>query len=386
MKFNCESNLLQKSINIVEKAVPAKSTLPIIENLFLEIVSNQLKLRGHNLEMGIEYTMPIENNNENGKILVKARTLSSIVSKLLNENLEFNIQDQKIKIKTKEVDFDLFGTNADEYPVFPEIEKGIKVQLTLKDLKELIKTTIFAVSFDETKQFLNGILCKSENKKILFLSTDGFRLALNSKTVADLKDDFSVIIPFKAINELAKISQIFEEDTKIEMNIAPNQVSFVMNNFILVTRVIKGQFPDYKQVIPSETENNLIISRREFLDACERASILAVESNNIIKFIIDENLTINAQAPNLGEFKEKIKINRTKGKVENKIVFNVKLLLDALRIIEDDEICFEFNSNVKPCIIKGKVNNEFIYVLMPIRTNENTVNETKKEQVVASPA
>ncbi|MFA5878588.1 MAG: DNA polymerase III subunit beta [Candidatus Margulisiibacteriota bacterium] len=373
MKFSCESNLLQKGISIVEKAIPTKSTLPILENIYIDILEKELKFRGHNLEIGIENYIEIENVDAKGKILIKARTLSNLISKLPNQKLTFILKDNKIQLKTASVDLDLYGINADEYPVFPEIEKGGQIELTVEELKDLIKMTIFAVSSDDTKQFLNGILCKKENDKVVFIATDGSRLSLNKKLIKSSNDDFSVIIPSKAVNEIYKIIQQVSSDTKIKINISANQVCFMMDKFILVTRIIQGQFPDYTQVLPKETINRFVISRRTLLDACERANIFAAEANDIVRFFFNkEGLIITAQAPSLGIFKEKIDLNKEKSEEDLKVAFNVKLLLDVLKHIESDDLILELNSKVSPCIIKAGNNNDYIYILMPIKTSDFT--------------
>ena len=371
MKFYCESNLLQKGISIVEKAIPSKSTLPILENIYIEILENELKFRGHNLEIGIENYINIENVDAQGKILIKARTLSNLISKLPNQKITFTIKDNKVQLKTNSVDLDLFGINANEYPSFPEVENGVQLELSVEDLKDLIKMTIFSVSFDETKQFLSGILCKKEKNKLIFISTDGFRLSLNKKKIISSQDDFSVIIPYKAVNEIYKIIQQVNSDTKIKINISSNQVCFMMDKFVLVSRIIQGQFPDYHQVLPEETINSFTISRKILLDACERANIFASEANDIIRFAFNKKgLIITSQAPSLGDFKEKVDINREKGEEDIKIAFNVKLLLDVLKHLESDDFRLEFNSQFSPCIIKEINNKEYIYILMPIKTND----------------
>lgn len=372
MKFRVKSQDLQKSINIVEKAVSPRSSLPVLENIFIETKEGQLKLRGNDLEIGIENTIPLESIEEEGSILIKAKTISSIVSKLDNQSLDIHVSDSNtFFLKGQKVDFDILGTASGEYPTFPSIEQGVQLSLSVEDLKDLIKHTIFSVSFDETKQFLNGILIKNEGDKLSFVSTDGYRLAFKTKTIQPLERDLSVIIPYKAVNELNRIIQNETNENIVNINISENQIAFKMNSFLLISRVIQGQFPDYKQVIPQQSQSEYVVSRRALLAAAERASIIASSSNNVVRLSFSGNaLTIKANAPGLGEFKEEIEVNRTKGEGETKIAFNIRLVLDVIKTVDVDNIKMMFNNELSPCRVEENGNDDFIYIIMPIRTSD----------------
>jgi DNA polymerase-3 subunit beta len=372
MKFRVKSQDLQKSINIVEKAVSPRSSLPVLENIFIETKEGQLKLRGNDLEIGIENTIPLENIEEEGSILIKAKTISSIVSKLDNQALDIHVSDSNtFFLKGQKVDFDILGTASGEYPTFPSIEQGVQLALSVEDLKDLIKHTIFSVSFDETKQFLNGILVKNEGDKLSFVSTDGYRLALKTKTIQPLDRDLSVIIPFKAVNELNRIIQNEDNASIVNVNISENQIAFKKDSFLLISRVIQGQFPDYKQVIPQQSQSEYVVSRRALLAAAERASIIASSSNNVVRLSFEGNtLTIKANAPGLGEFKEEIEVNRTRGEGETKIAFNIRLVLDVIKTVDVDNIKMMFNNELSPCRVEENDNDDFVYIIMPIRTSE----------------
>lgn len=384
MKFSCNSSELQKSITIVEKAISPRTSLPILENIFFELKNGRLRLRGNDLEIGIDYSMPVEKAESDGAILLKAKTISNIISKIPNQNLTIQADSQnKVIIKADQrLDFDILGTSADDYPEFPGIENGVRLTLTCADLRELIRHTIFAVSFDETKQFLNGILIKNEDNVLFFVATDGYRLSLKKKQIKTPDQDFSAIIPHKAMNEVQKILQNVAEGTEITLNISKNQVAFSMDNFLFVTRVIQGQFPDYRQVIPANSANAFSVPRRYFFDACERASIISSASNNVARLSFNDNhLIIKANAASLGEFREDIDIKRLKGSGETRIAFNVRLLIDAIKHMDMDDIKMEFNNELSPCIIRPLTGEEYLYIIMPIRTSDYQANEEKKEVV-----
>jgi DNA polymerase-3 subunit beta len=372
MKFSCDSDKLQKSISIVEKSVSPRTSLPVLENIYLELTGNQLTLRGNDLEIGIEHQIEVENVQAEGKVLLKAKTISSVLSKLPHQKLDIEVDSQNnIHINANNsLDFDLLGVATEEYPVFPSLEDGVRFSLPVSELKDLIKHTIFAVSFDETKQFLNGILVTVEKDNLVFVSTDGYRLSLKKSKVEGLSDNFSVIVPFKAMNEINKIIQNLDSKT-IDINISPSQVGFVMEGFLFISRVIQGQFPDYKQVIPAESLQSFNVSRKQFLDACERASIIASASNNVVRLSFDnDHITMRANAPSMGEFKESVSSSRAKGDGDAKIAFNVRLVLDSIKTLDVDNLRVEFNNELSPCMIIPANDDDYTYIIMPIRTSD----------------
>ncbi len=372
MKFKIKSQDLQKSINIVEKAVSPRSSLPVLENIYFEINEGKLKLRGNDLEIGIEHSISLENAEADGRILVKSKTISSIVAKLNNQFLDIKVDDKNtFKLQGQKVDFDILGTDASEYPLFPTIEDGSKLTLSIAQLKDLIKHTIFSVSFDETKQFLNGILVKNEGDNLHFVATDGYRLAMKTQKIIPLDKDLSVIVPHKAVNELNRIIQSEKDDKEIYINISENQIAFQLDSFLLISRVIQGQFPDYKQVIPPHSQSEYLVPRKQLLAAAERASIIASSSNNVVRLLFENNtVTMKANAPGLGEFKEEIDIENIKGDSPTRIAFNIRLVMDVIKTVEADQIKMSFNNELSPCRVEEKDNDDFIYIIMPIRTSE----------------
>ena len=299
------------------------------------------------------------------------------MSKLNSALVDVSVSDtNQVFIQSGQVDFDILGTSTEEYPVFPEIEKGTAISLSVGELRNLIKYTIFSVSFDETKQFLNGILVQSEKDSLSFVATDGFRLAIKTAPIPKQASDFSVIVPFKAMNELFRIIQSEEEDTPVQITLSENQVSFSMSHFCLISRIIKGQFPDYRQVLPKESSSLFTIQRRFLLDASERASIIANESNNVVKYQFqDDVLTIQANAAKLGEFKEDVTVKRNEGEGQTRIAFNVRLVLDAIKTVEADDVTMAFNNELSPCVLKSGNSDDFTYIIMPIRTSDYNEGE-----------
>jgi len=371
MKFSCQSNVLQKSISIVEKAVSTRSTIPVLENMYFELKNKQLILRGNDLEIGIEHGIQVDQSELDGSVLIKAKTISSIISKIPNQQLEVKADQTKMTLKGENIDFDILCLDSGEYPIFPNIETGQSFQITISDLTELIKHTLFSASFDETKQFLNGIFVKMEEGTLYFVATDGYRLALKQLKQETFNHQFAVIIPYKAMSELQKVIQQLDPTKSVNITISERQVSFSVDQFLLISRVIEGKFPDYKQVLPKQINNSIKLSRKALLEACERASIISSISNNVVRFNFEgAKIVIKAQAPAMGEFQEEIKVERIEGQDDLKIAFNVRLVVDALKNMESDDLKISLNDALSPCLYEPVSGGDYTYVIMPIRTND----------------
>jgi DNA polymerase-3 subunit beta len=372
MKFSCSTASLQKGISIVEKAISQRTTLPVLENLYLELSGTELKLRGNDLEIGIETLVHVDSTQNEGSVLVKAKTFSSILSKIQSGSINISVDSSnRMILQANKVDFEILCLSVDDYPVFPSVETGISFSVKVSEIKDLIKHTIFAVSFDETKQFLNGILIKSDSGVLYFVSTDGYRLSLKRHTLVESVSDFSLIAPFKAMNELNKILSGFGDDESVLVTVSDSQVAFSVDRFLLVSRVIKGQFPDYRQVMPKHSDNLFTASRLALLGACDRATIISSVSNNVVRLsFTDTQLVVRANAASMGEFTEEIGVTRVQGSGDVKIAFNVKLVLDGIRGIDSDEVRLEFNQGISPCVVRSANDEDYIYIVMPIRTND----------------
>jgi len=373
MQFSCSTSSLQKGIGIVEKAISQRTTLPVLENLYLDLSGNALRLRGNDLEVGIETTVGVNSAGIDGSILIRAKTFSSILSKIQSEIIDITVENSnRMIVKANKVDFEILCSSVDDYPVFPSIESGSAFSVKTGTLKDLIRHTLFSVSFDETKQFLNGIFVKVESGVLYFVATDGYRLSLKKKSLDTVNlPDFSLIVPYKAMNELNKILSGVSDDDDIQVNISDAQVAFSCDKFLLISRVIKGQFPDYRQVLPKHSDNLFSVSRFAMVNACDRATIIASTSNNVVRLqFTDDNLTIKANAAALGDFKEQIDVSRLQGSGDVKIAFNVKLVLDGIRGIDSDDVRLEFNQGISPCVVRSVTDEDYVYIVMPIRTND----------------
>ena len=349
---------------------------------------SQIILRGNDLELGIEYKLNVDVISPDGPVgvLLKAGTLSDILAKLNSDFIEFELTDSfKCNIKSNAVDFDIYGISSDEYPQFPDVERDVNFDIQTPVISDLIKHTIFSVSYDETKQFLNGIKIESKDNRCDFISTDGYRLSLKYASFESALPEFSCIVPFKTMNELSKILSAVKSES-IHICLSERQISFQVGTSLIVSRLINGRFPDYKQVIPKNTLFEYKISRQVLLNAAERANIIASHSNFVAKFLFTEsNLTISASNSKLGDYVEQLELSRHVGEREIAVSFNIKLLQEAFKIIDQQDIVFEINSELSPCVIKPVGDQTYTHILMPIRMSDyasaDSVNEESKNHL-----
>lgn len=378
MELSCSKENLLSGVQAVERIVSTKTTLPIIGNVLFETVKEGIKLSANNLEMGLEVFINADIKKE-GSILVPARTLGGIVSKLPSTDIHLNTTEKGIvKISYKQSNFNINGLSPDEFPVLPKIKESKPVKIAPKTFIDMAKQTVFAVSTSEDKYILNGVLLEmgksqvdKDESNIRMVATDGFRLARRGEKIPGVVQNASVIVPAKALAEVIRMIQGQDED--LVMNISTEQISFKYKDSYLVSRLIQGQFPDYKQVIPKSTEITMIAGTAALEEACERAAVIASGSLNIVKLKIqDGKLHIIASTPDVGNIDEVLDVE-IKGSSESMIAFNVRLILDVLKNIGSEKTAIEFTGPLNPGLIKPFGGDDYLYIIMPMKTMDTPV-------------
>ena len=377
MEFICEKKELQGGVATVEKVVATKSTLPIIGNILFEAGKSGIKLSANNLEIGMELGIKA-NVIKEGSILLPAKTISGIVSKLPETSISFKLNENgTVKLSYNQSYFNLHSLPSDEFPELTKVKEGKSFSLPAKKLIGMIKQTIFAVSGSEEKYVLTGVLMEvgksgqaGDSSNIRLVATDGYRMAKRGEK-AEIKGDagVSVIIPAKALQELAKVVE-GDEKEEIKINVSSEQISFRCGNFYLVSRLIQGQFPDYRQVIPRKSATKALINTEELLKAAERAAVIASGSANVTAFEVKTGkLTITANTPDVGNVSETINAEVKSGE-KNKASFNVRLITDVLNVMPTEKVIIEFGEGLSPGVIKPDGELDYLYIVMPIRTQE----------------
>ena len=371
MKFICEKENLLLGLNAVSRTSVGRTTTPILEGILLTLKNNQLIMTTNDLEIGMEYTLDNCDAIEEGSTVVECRMFGEIIRKLPNSSITISVNDKKLLVIECEGSiYKLSTMNAEEFPVLPNVNIEKSVHISQRMLKDMIKKTIFAVSAEENRPIFTGCLFEIKNNNMCVVAVDGFRLALR-KIMMTYEGNFSAIVPGKYLNEIIKNLQ--DNDEIIDIGIAKNQALFELKNCKIVTRLLEGEFLNYNNVIPEDRETRIKVNKSALQGAVERASIFSItasekEKKYPIKMFVSLGSVIISCTSQVGDAKEEV-IVETEGK-ELEIGFNPKYLLDALKVIEDEEIYMDFGTNISPCVIRPIADDKFTYMVLPVRLKE----------------
>ncbi len=377
MKVVVSRNDLLRGITTVQSAVAAKNTMPILANVLLEAKDQRFEFVATDLDMGIRLSVPAEVVGK-GSITINARKLSDICRELPDAVVDLETDDnQKLSIICQKSQFKVHGLPKDDFPILPEVKKDKTFKVKASLLQEMIRKTSFAVSTDETRYILNGVLFQIDGGKVRMVATDGHRLAYIQKKMEGKNDEkSSLIIPTKALNEVSKVisdalktkekEEEKENETVVEISSTENQVKFVIAGVEIVSRLIEGQFPNYEQVIPKESTKKLEISTSEFSAATKRVSILASEKSNSVRYKFSKGkVVISANTPDMGEAKEDFEIPYNDEEMQ--IAFNSKYVLDVLKNIGTENMFLELTQPLNPGVFKPTNEADYLCVIMPMR-------------------
>lgn len=362
MKISCNKQLLTEAISGVSKAVTMRSSIPVLEGILVKAEGFTVTLTGYDLEMGITTTIEA-NVRESGEIVLSAKLFGDMVRKLEGNEIEIECNENNVTtIKGGITEFNISGMNAGEFPALPTAETDQTLTIDAKDLHELINTTIYAVSVDDKKPAHTGELFVIEKDKLTVVALDGYRLAIMSKPIKAEKE-INIIIPAKTLMELSKL---IDDDTE-NINISANRrfVIFSVKGYTIMSRLIEGEFLDYKRVVPEGFKTKVIIDVRDFQNSIERASLVITERlKNPLRILFDNNVTIRCQT-SLGKVIDELDANIEGESVE--IGFNNRYLLDALRNSGCDKVKLEISGALSPVKMTPAENEDFLFLVLPVR-------------------
>ena len=372
MKIVCYKDKILKAINSVVKGVASKTTMPILEGILIQTNDDEIKLTTYDLEIGIEYVIKCD-VKEQGSTVVNAIMFSEIIRKLPDTEINISVNNNNLlEIECEGALYKLATMNPDEFPELPKIEIENSIEIEQNALKNMIRKTIFAVSSEESRPIFTGCLFEIENNKLSVVAVDGFRLALRSMYLNKQSNNFSAVIPGRTLNEVNKIiSDSFEP---IKIGVSKNQALFEMENCKIVTRILDGEFLNYKNVIPSNWETRIRVNKNSIQNCFERISLIsssAVEKEKKypVKVNVDIGKVVISCTNQTGDAKEELYVS-TEGK-NLEAGFNPKYFLDSFKAIDDEEVYIEFGSSISPCLVKSVENNDYTYMILPIRLKED---------------
>lgn len=362
MKLTVSKDKFLGGLQAVQNVVANRVTLPILSNTLLRCEDGQLSLATTDLDMAIQSRTEATIERA-GATTLPAKRLFNIVRELPSTDIVISSDSSHVAtIKSGLSVFRINGLAESEFPPMPTFAGAKEFTLTQKDLRDALRKTSYAISVDETRYVLNGILAAFKEDKLTMVATDGRRLALVELEMEIPKsNETEIIIPTKAVNELQRL---LNDEGDVKVSVGDSQAAFDFGHTKLITKLIEGNYPNYRQVIPTETRERVTLEREPFLNAVRRVSLLASEKSNSVKLVFGKNnLDIMANTPEVGEASESMPISY-KG-AEMSIAFNPEFLMAPLRILQVDEVYLDLIAEGSPGVMKIKT--PFLYVLMPMR-------------------
>ncbi|MAN49294.1 MAG: DNA polymerase III subunit beta [Flavobacteriales bacterium] len=382
MEIICDQNELNNAIQLVSKAVSNRPTHPILANILLtaDQGTNKISLTGFDLNLGIQTSFDAI-VKKSGAITIPSKLLSEIVNKLPVETpvaLEFDETSDNILIKSDRGSFNLKGIPADDYPNLPFVESGTSLNIDPSSFLKALKLTIFATSNDDSKQLLTGVNFTFKQNYLQSASTDGHRLAvvlIGNEEIVDDKgnlssedNNLSVTIPTRSLREIEKLVSLKSNENSIKLFYDKGQVVFISSNQIITTRTLEGSYPNYSQLIPDNFSKLFTFSTKELTESLERIAIMADQQSSVVKIKLEgDNLAIiSADAQDIGNANESIPVSSSSEKFD--IAFNVRYLLEGLKVISCDKVVLKCNLSTTPAVFVPEDNlNSFTYLVMPIQ-------------------
>lgn len=364
MKIICNSAELSKAAANVQRTVSGKSTIPALEGILLEAENGKVTLTGYDLEVGSVIVIDAE-VEESGKIILAAKNFCDILRMLPDETVLLQCDERNIcKIKSGETDYSLIGTAANEYPELPSLTKFSPVKINLNLLKDMIKRTVFSVSTGERNPVHSGVKFEIEENKIVLVAVDGARLAIRREAIERTEEEaLNFVVPAKTLNEILKLNA--DEEAEIEILVGDRHLIFKMENYEIVSRLLEGNFINYKSAIPMTSSTRVVADTRRLIECIERTSLIITDRSSPVRLVVDEGVMKFSSVTAIGTATDKMLADIEGSKIE--VGFNNRFLIDALKAAEQEEIRIEFGSSNQPIIVKPLEGEAFFYLVLPVR-------------------
>ncbi len=363
MKLQVTQENLNKALSSVSRIANSRNTLPILANVLLKTVKNRLSVAATNLDIAITHQIGSKISEE-GAITVPARLMQEFVSSLPAGVIELSMEDNKLHISADKYQSTINGVAAEEFPVMPAISEGENWSMAANTLKKALQQVIFAASGDEARPVLTGVFIHNTAGKRYMVATDSYRLA--EKSLGKNAGDTSLLLPATALQDLLRI--ISESDDQIEVLYDEQQVRFQVGDVELVTRLIEGNYPDYKKLIPASFATTATLKRAELMNITKVSSLFARESAGSVTIHVNEadaNVSIRAIASQLGENTASADAAVKGG---GDITLNSRYLLEALHAITGEEVSLSFNGKLEPCVLKSSDDPDYLHLIMPLKS------------------
>lgn len=368
MQIKCRTENLQYAVQTVQKAVASRTTLPILTGIYLAADDGSLNLQATDYEVGISANIPATINTA-GRTVLSSRYFSEIVRRLPGEEVEIAAKNSNtVQITSGAATYHLVTMPPEEFPVLKKSAGENHISLPARQFRDAIRQTVFACASDDSRPVFTGALLELTANELNLVATDTHRLALlTTKLEGPAHDNNQMIVPARMLAELARVLPA-QDENMLAIDWQKSQIIFAYDDIFMTSRLIEGQYPDYRRVIPAEYTVTAILSTSGFLQAVERASLLTREGNyNVVKFKFDDaGMTVHAHNADVGQAVETVPARVTGGELE--IAFNARYISDMLKIVDKEEVVFSLNTSLSPACIKGVGDDQYTYIVTPVRT------------------
>lgn len=364
MKFKIQKDVMIQGLQKVQSIVNPRTTLPILSNVLLRAENDRLWLSSTDLEVSVRASVPAEVEKEGG-VTLNARRSFSIFRELSGAEIEIESNDDELAtISCGASLFKMVGISEDEFPPLPKFDEGQTFTMEQSVFKGMLQKTHYAASTDETRQVLNGVLMSFKEDKLTVVATDGRRLALVEQEVEFASEtELDLIVPSKTVNELIRT---LGESGTLKIITTGKQIAFDFGEMLVVSRLIEGTYPNFRQVIPASSDQRVPVERESLLSAVRRAALMTTDQSRSVRLnFLKNKLEVVTETPDVGEARETLPIKYSADDIA--VAFNPEFLMDPLRNLESDEIFMEITDELSPGVIKADV--PFLYVLMPMRVS-----------------
>lgn len=375
MKFSCPQTDFNSQFSLVSKAVPSRPSKPVLGNVLVTANTDtqQVTLVGFDETLGIQTTFAAQ-VDESGSLTLPAKLLGDIVSRLPNEDIDISEDEDEpvVMLSCSAGRYQVRGLSAEDYPKLPEIQSDEVIKISADALIEGLRGALFATSSDETKQVLTGVHLTAGEESLEFAATDGHRLAVvetideTGSTATNLNT--KVTIPGKALRELERILQAYPSSEPVAFQLDQTQVVFDLGQQRITTRLLEGQYPNYRQLIPSQFERQLTLDRKQLMSSLERIAVMADQRNNIVKLSVNneqQSLALSVEAQEVGSGLENLPAQVTGDSLD--IAFNVRYLLEGLKALPSSEVQIQCNTATSPSVLTPLGGTKITYLVMPVQ-------------------
>ena len=363
MKIVCNSAKLSKLCMNVQRTVSAKSTIPAIEGILIDALGDNVRLTGYDLEVGTETYLGAE-VEENGSVILNARNFCDILRMLPDETVSIESDERNIcKIRSGETEYSIIGSPADEYPDLPTISGGFPIVINQGLLKDMIRKTIFSVSTSERNPVHSGVKFEISGGRIVLVAVDGARLAVRREEIDYSGEDVSFVVPAKTLNEIVKLGE--DDEGVYAISVGKRHISFEVGEYRIISRLLEGNFIDYKAALPLSASTKITAPTRSLIDCVERTALIITDRSSPVRCTVEGDLLKFTSVTSIGTASDKLFADVEGSEVE--IGFNSKFVLDALKACETDEVRMELNSANQPILILPTAGDKFLSLVLPVR-------------------